>query len=96
MSILYTINKGSSSGLLKNCLAVLGKGDGLLFIEDGVYHCLPSSQLDELPPKVKLYALREDLQARGLLEKIQTTVQPVNTKKFVQLCCHYDKVVSWF
>lgn len=96
MSTLHTLSRSPNSGLLADCLKTLGKGDSILFIEDGVYHCLQAEYLQPIPERVKLFALREDLQARGLVDRLPDAVDSVNTKRFVSLCCDHDKVMNWF
>ena len=96
MSILHTISRSPSSALLASCASLLRKGDGVLFIEDGIYHCTDGASLSAIDSQVKLYALREDLMARGLIDKNTAEAETVNYDGFVQLCCEYDKVVSWF
>ena len=92
MSSLHTISKAPSSGLLDQCLPFLGQDDGLLFIEDGVYNCL--DQLDL--PDIEIFSLKEDMKARGISGRHRTATKTVNYLEFVELCCRYDKVVSWF
>ena len=71
MSSLHTVNKSSSSAeVLSSCLRTALAGDTVLLIEDGVYAC-GGSQADqllfsELDPAIRLCALQEDLQARGI------------------------------
>lgn len=96
MSILHTISRSPSSTLLASCASLLENGDGVLFIEDGVYHCTNNSSLSAIESQVKLYALREDLTARGVIDKNTAKAETINYDDFVQLCCEYDKVVSWF
>jgi len=45
---------------------------------------------------VEVYALREDCEARGLLEKIKNGVRTVDYKGWVDLVMNkHDKIVSW-
>lgn len=96
MSTLHTISRSPSSALLASCTSLLEKGDGVVFIEDGIYHCTDSNKLSAIETPVKLYALREDLIARGMLDRNAAKAEAINYDGFVQLCCEYDKVVSWF
>ena len=91
MSSLHTISKAPSQGQLDQCLSFLGQHDGVLFIEDGVYYCLEQFDL----PEVDVFSLKEDMSARGIAGRNRTTAKPVNYEEFVELCCQYDKVVSW-
>lgn len=92
MSSLHTISKAPSSGFLDQCLPFLGQDDGLLFIEDGVYNCL--DQLDL--PDIEIFSLKEDMKARGISDRNRAATKTINYLEFVELCCNYDKVVSWF
>jgi len=96
VSTLHTIARAPRSDLLSSCLELCGKKDAILFIEDGVYYCLAAEQLTQLPEACKLFALREDMTARGLQAKSPARVELVSTRTFVELCCQYDKVVNWF
>ena len=96
MSILYTLSKSPTHKQLDSCSRYLDNGDALLFIQDGVYHCVDENLLANLDSKFPLYALKEDIAARGLGDKILESLEPVSYRKFVELCTQYDKVVSWF
>lgn len=96
MSTLHTINRSPDSSLLDSCLRLVRPGDGILFIEDGVYHCNSVSTLEHIDESVKVYGLREDMLARATLGKIVTTVEIIDTNRFVELCGQHNKVVSWF
>jgi len=96
MSSLHTINKSPDSKLLESCLKVINADDAILFIEDGVYHCASLVNLATITDTVKVYGLREDMLARATLSKTMDRVEAIDTTRFVELCCEYDKVVSWF
>lgn len=96
MSCLHTINKSPDSKLLESCLRVISADDGILFIEDGVYHCISLSNLPTIIETVKIYGLREDLLARATLSKTMDRIEVIDTARFVELSCEHDKVVSWF
>jgi tRNA 2-thiouridine synthesizing protein B len=96
MSTLFTINKAPSHALLQASMRMISKGDGILFLEDGVYHAMDEQVLASVPEQVRLFCLKEDLQARGLQAKLAASAESVNYRKFVGLCTEYDKVVSWF
>ncbi|PCJ26071.1 MAG: sulfurtransferase complex subunit TusB [SAR86 cluster bacterium] len=96
MSILHTISRSPSSDLLKSCAGLLGEDDGILFIEDGIYYCADNSSLSEVATKVKLYALKEDIEARGMQSRSSADIDLIDYARFVEICCDYDKVVSWF
>ena len=95
MSALHTISGSPSSGLLNSCVKLIRPGDGILFIENGVYYgCLPDLT-DCVSEDNALFALREDLLARGVLSKLAERIDPVGYARFVELTVDYDKVISW-
>ena len=96
MSCLHTISRSPRQGLLHDCLKLINPGDGILFIEDGVYHCCDDEALAMISRDNNLYGLREDLVARGLLEKQDTRIEVVGYHKFVELTLQYKKTISWF
>ena len=96
MSILHTIAKSPVSNLLASSSPLLARNDALLFLEDGVFYASRADLIATIPGKNKLYALKEDVLARGLQNKIAGNVEVISTRKFVQLCCDHDQVVNWF
>ena len=96
MSTLFTVNQSPATGLLQSCQRYLKTGDAVLLLEDGVYCGLQDALPTRLEQQVSVYCLKEDLAARGLLEKTASAVQLVNYRGFVRLCTEFDKVVAWF
>lgn len=96
MTCLHTISKAPSSGLLETCSSTLKKGDGIVFIEDGVYYCLNNSLCTLNNMELEIFGLKEDLSARGLINRSHKEAEIIGYDRFVDLCCHYDKVVNWF
>jgi len=49
-----------------------------------------------IPLGIEVYALKEDCEARGLLQKIKNEVRTVDYKGWVDLVMNkHDKIVSW-
>lgn len=96
MTTLHTINQSPKSGLLSECIALASKGDGIIFIEDGVYYSSRLETLNVDSAAIEYFYLKEDLDARGLELKDTGSVSIVNYRKFVTLCEKFDKIVSWF
>jgi sulfur relay protein TusB/DsrH len=96
MSCLHTISKSPDTQLLENCLKIIVAGDAILFIEDGTYYAKSAPKLEAIEKTFKIYGLREDMLARGILARAADTVELIDTARFVKLCCEYDKIVSWF
>lgn len=96
MTCLHTINRSPDSNLLASCLKLIRAGDAVLFIEDGVYYCNAKATIENIGESVKVYGLREDMLARATLAKTMDSIEPIDTNRFVELCCQHDKIVSWF
>lgn len=84
--IVHTINKVSALGLCNNLIA---EGDKVVLLEDGVYLGLQS-----LPFLV--FAIRLDVDARGLGSLLAAQTESIDYSDFVRLCTEADKVCSWF
>lgn len=78
---------------LSSCLRLLGTDDALMLTGDAVYALLPDSTWATQLQGLQVFALSEDLAARG----IQPTPQakPLDYPGFVQCCLDFDKVNSW-
>ena len=80
-----------------SCLRLLGEGDGLLLTGDAVYALRPGSEpcaaLQRLPADRPLFALAEDLEARGLAAP--TFVRAVDYAGFVELTLRFARTNSW-
>ena len=96
MTILHTISKGPSSKLLESCLSVARENDALLFIEEGVYYSSKLASEPSIPKHHPLFALEEDIIARGLQHSILNKFETINYKKFIELCTLHEKVINWF
>ena len=94
--ILHILNRPPSSTLTyRDTLAGMGPEDRLLLIEDGVLGALPSQIRHFEGIEGRLFALREDLAARGLDGRCDAAVQVVDVDGFVLLTEEADKTVSW-
>lgn len=82
---------------LSTCLRLLGSQDALLLCGDAVYAlqpgCAQRHALELMADSIALYALDEDVQARGL--ELPTRLTLVDYPGFVALSCQYDKVNTW-
>lgn len=102
MSTLHTVNKSPfSHTTLASCLQVCGKQDGILLLEDGVFGALTSAPCAEelsglIDSGIKIYALADDVNARGLHEKIRKDILIMDYNGFVQLSIKHNCVQSWY
>lgn len=80
-----------------SCLRLLGAGDGVLLTGDAVYALHPGSApfevLRALPADRPLFALAEDLAARGLTAP--EFVHAVDYPALVELTLRFERVNSW-
>jgi len=90
------ISRGPSTNLLASCSSLLKRGDAILFIEDGIYFCFGEFVDRTTTQEIPIYALSEDLIARGLIDRSNNAAELVDYNDFVRLCCQYEKIVSWF
>ncbi|UTW45836.1 sulfurtransferase complex subunit TusB [bacterium SCSIO 12696] len=91
MMILHTVNKSPfSNSAYHSCLRLAAPEDVILLLEDGVYGALTDM------PAGQICALKNDVQARGLLEKIPEKVVLVGYSEFVQMACEASAVQSWY
>jgi tRNA 2-thiouridine synthesizing protein B len=95
---LHTLNK-TTSNLLKLCISALAAGDSLLLYEDGIYAAMGNAENQQvflkLPAGIKLYTLIEDMQARGITDKVPEIFSRITYRDFVRLSLSCSKVVNW-
>lgn len=83
--ILHTFNKPSA---LEKGQFLVCEGDCVLLLEDGVYLALSL----ETP----CFAIKADVLARGLSDRLPDNVIQIDYSRFVTLAAQATKVVSWF
>jgi len=96
--MLHTINKSPFSiDSFDTCIRFIQPGDPVLFIENGVYSVQQGNRFSETLAGVMktnpVYALRPDLEARGIA-KIIEGVSTVDYDGFVDLVAEHQ-VNSW-
>lgn len=90
--ILHIIQKSPfSSTVLDDCLKTINKDDAILLIQDGVF-AVNHPSINQHP--LTIYALQEDLNARGINPDGATTC--IGYNEFVELCAKYDTSISWY
>ncbi|MNJ06967.1 Protein TusB [compost metagenome] len=98
MSTLHVISHSPfGDNRLTSCLRLLGDQDGVLLCGDAVYALQPGSAplatLQARNLQGRLFALEEDLQARGISADEGT--RAIDYPAFVALSLDFDKVNSW-
>ncbi|MBI3581704.1 MAG: sulfurtransferase complex subunit TusB [Nitrospinae bacterium] len=96
--MLFTVNKSPlTSDNLKTCLRFAKKGNSVLLYEDGVYGAIPGTKVEsvvkEALKSIEVFALKEDLKARGFGEVIDG-VKLVDYAGFVGLVEEHN-VCPW-
>ncbi|NJD00688.1 sulfurtransferase complex subunit TusB [Candidatus Erwinia dacicola] len=78
-------------------LRLLGDGDDVLLLQDGVIAALEGSPALEalLNAPISLYVLQEDVEARGLSAQISTNVVSVGYTNFVALVVKNPQQMTW-
>ncbi len=87
---LHTFNKPDA---LNTARAFIKEGDQLVFLENGVY-CLTRQDLSL--PTNEILALRADLLARGLTDRVGKSVQQIGYDEFVAACVDARSISNWF
>jgi len=98
--LLHTVNKSPfERDALDSCLRHARDGSAVLLIEDGVYGALADSafspRVAAALKKVAVYALRPDVEARGLQQRVLGSVSLIDYDDFVDLVVRHDAVQSW-
>lgn len=82
---------------LESMLRSMKQGDELLLIQDGVIVALSGTKALDLllAAPISVYALQEDIEARGLTAQISTGVGKVSYTDFVALTVKHEQHISW-
>ena len=97
--LLHTVNQSPEAGpAAASCLRAAQAGSHILLIEDGVYAgrrlCDASTALTS--SGCAIYALRSDVEARGLLALMATGIELIDHAGFVELAVRCHAVQSWY
>ena len=98
--MLHTVNKSPfEHKALESCLKFARQGSAVLLIEDGVYAAARdtavSQQVQEALKSVSIYALKPDVEARGMQHRVMDGVRLVDYGGFVDLVAEHNAVQSW-
>ena len=98
--MLHIVNKSPfEKNALESCLRFGRDGSAVLLIEDGVYAVtrgnIAEPKIKAALGQMKIYALRPDLEARGMQEAVMEGVQLVDYGGFVDLVTGHTTVQSW-
>lgn len=101
MSVLHLVNASPfESTALVRCLARAGEGDAVLLQENGVYGALTgcrfSAEVAEAVPRLEIYVLGPDLDARGVDRlRLLEAARPVDYHGFVELAARHSLSLTW-
>lgn len=72
-------------------------GDELLLIEDAVIAALCGTKALDLllNAPISIFALQEDIEARGLAAQISTAIGRVSYTDFVRLTVKHERQITW-
>lgn len=97
--ILHIINQSPlQASAFNDCLRIYRQGDSILLIEDGVYaavDCSASGQSIQASNAI-IYALKADVLARGLQNKLIAQAQLASDDLFVELVAKHQLIQSWY
>lgn len=100
--MLHIVNKSPlQTKTLDSCLRVAGhnKEDAILLVEDAVYAAtqgnVVANEVAQRAQAMRVYALRPDLEARGMHEKVIEGINLVDYGGFVDLVAEHSSVQSW-
>lgn len=98
--MLHTVNKSPfEHKALEACLKFARQGSAVLLIEDGVYAAARDTavakQVQEALKRVQVYALKPDVEARGMQNRVMDGVRLVDYGGFVDLVVEHNAVQSW-
>lgn len=98
--MLHIVNKSPlDRNSLDTCLATAQPGGALLLIEDGVYAATTgnaaAARLGQAMGRLKVYALKPDLEARGMADRVLAGVNLVDYGGFVDLVTEHATCQSW-
>ncbi|MEE4660400.1 MAG: sulfurtransferase complex subunit TusB [Halieaceae bacterium] len=95
MTLLHTVNSDASA--LTDCLSALSQGDALLLMQNAVYalHSRPAELAILGSRNIRLFALHDDLAARGLDADAIDWVETASYDDFVALAARHS-VCAWY
>ncbi len=99
--MLHTVNKSPfEDRTFETCLKFAKEGSTILLIEDGVYAAAKDTavamQVQDALKRVAIFALRPDIDARGMQNRVMDGVRLVDYEGFVDLVTEHRAVQSWF
>ncbi len=94
---LHTLSRSPYQTDIDAMLRCVAPQDALLLLQDGVIAALAQGNTVArlLAQGVPVYALREDVEARGLAAQISTSILLVDYTEFVRLTAQHAVQLAW-
>jgi len=95
--MLHTLSHSPWHADIEGLLRMLGDGDELLLIQDGVLAAIDGGRFIEMlnNAPITVLALKDDIDARGLAGQISTKIDVVVYTDFVKLAIKHSTQMSW-
>lgn len=95
--MLHTLSHSPWQCDIDAMVRMLRDGDALLLLQDGVLAAMAGSRYVEILTNapIKVFALRDDIEARGLAAQISTTIDVVSYTDFVNLAIAHTGQMNW-
>lgn len=95
--MLHIVSHSSSQFDVQALLRSVNEADAVLFVQDGVSIAIKNNPVFQqlLETQANIYALQEDLQARGMLHLVCQDVTIVDYYKYVDLTVKYTPQLLW-
>jgi tRNA 2-thiouridine synthesizing protein B len=96
---LHLVNRPwPATDALARCIAHCRAGDNIVLIEDGVLGAVAATWTQLAPPgnAVTLYAITDDVTARGISDYLAPACNVIDYDAFVALAVAHTPVVTWF
>ena len=95
---LHILNAAPGAQAITNCLSQLTKGKPAVLLGDATYAAIAGCEtLHTLQTAgAQLFALQDDAQLRGVIDKLDTGVSVIGLPEFVALTEESPVQLSWF
>lgn len=95
--MLHTLRHSPWQCDIEGMLRMLGEGDDVLLIQDGVLAAIEGSRFVEIlnNAPITVFALKDDIDARGLAGQISAKIDAVSYTDFVNLTVKHITQMSW-
>ncbi|MCG1034022.1 sulfurtransferase complex subunit TusB [Bacillus amyloliquefaciens] len=95
--MLHTLSHSPWHCNIESLLSMLREGDTVLLIQDGVLAAVEGSRFVDIlcNAPISVSALKDDIEARGLIGQISTKIDVVSYTDFVNLAIQHTGQMNW-